>query len=284
MKFIGTMILWLSLAMAGLSASQRLSTLRRTLSNSQNPRHGVRISETSFRPSKFDVKHKKLALDSIRRWKHDGYISDGLFPVLDVQKDPTAVLEKKVRKRKEDDFFLNKGRLADTIRNELPNILDKEPSLDLFRDDTVLHFQFGQIGMDFEVRGKKKYKTWHERMRWTARLALGWVEVSPVIIRPDVDPKSPYIRARWSVTAYPRLFMQGGIIRIDLLSIFELDGNGKVKRHTITDVEDSSLRIPTVLKSLFVASPSLMEPALMEPTNLMEPTSVHHSPTGCAQE
>eukprot|EP00954_Amorphochlora_amoebiformis_P005335 420862-Amorphochlora_amoeboformis.AAC.2 len=192
------------------------------------------------------------------------------FPVIDVEPvtDPTALKEshrfRKRHKKRRDDFLLNKGRVTDSIREEIPRILDEAPSMELCRDDATLQLQFGSLGMDVEFRGKKKYKAVFDRLRWTARLALGWVEVSPVIIRPDVDPMSPYIRARWSITAYPRLFMQSGIIRVDLLSIMELDGNGYVKRHSITDIEDSSLRIPAVLRQLFIPSPSLMEPALME--------------------
>eukprot|EP00466_Bigelowiella_natans_P004177 jgi/Bigna1/86249/estExt_fgenesh1_pg.C_90117 len=180
-----------------------------------------------------------------------------VMKVMDVEvADPTAVRRRCKQKNKEEEFLLNKGRLIDSIQYEIPRIVDVGPSLELFRDDVQLKLEFERIGMDIEVLGKQSYKTWFERLRWTSKLALGWVEVSQCKIRKDVDPMARYIRCRWSITAYPRLFMQSAPIRIDLLSVFELDGRGHVRKHEITDVEESSLRIPAVLRSLFSTSAS----------------------------
>jgi len=189
-------------------------------------------------------------------------VSSGVFRVIDVQEvqDPTAQKERKRHLERRDEFLLNKGLLVDTVRDEIPRILDDAPSLELFREDTVLHLELGRTGIDFEIVGKEQCKTWLERMRWTARLALGWVEISRVDVRPDVDPMSPFVRVRWSMVAYPRLFMQSSPIRVDLLSIFELDGEGLVKKHTITDVDQSSLRLPAVLRSLFSPALAGIEP------------------------
>eukprot|EP00471_Norrisiella_sphaerica_P000446 CAMPEP_0184478182 /NCGR_PEP_ID=MMETSP0113_2-20130426/273_1 /TAXON_ID=91329 /ORGANISM="Norrisiella sphaerica, Strain BC52" /LENGTH=235 /DNA_ID=CAMNT_0026855875 /DNA_START=200 /DNA_END=907 /DNA_ORIENTATION=- len=217
----------------------------------------------------------KFRKKSIHQMEKIPSITPGVMQVMDLQEvaDPTALLEKKKYLKQRDEFLLNKGRLIDNIQFEIPRITDKAPSLDLIREDVRLQLEFEKIGLEFEVSGKQSYKTWFERLRWTSRLALGWVEVSQCKIRPDIDPMSRYVRCRWSVTAYPRLFMQSAPIRIDLLSIFELDGRGYVKKHEITDVEESSVQIPAVLRSLFVASPAMMDPVPMQSVTNESPIS-----------
>mmetsp|Transcript_17916 Transcript_17916/g.33977 ORF Transcript_17916/g.33977 Transcript_17916/m.33977 type:complete len:271 (-) Transcript_17916:264-1076(-) len=220
-------------------------TYHKYMSQQAKTRFGYRGCGSGLRP----LIRIQAEISEIKRTE----IPPSVFRVIDIQEvqDPTAQRERKRHLERRDEFLLNKGLLVDTVRDEIPQLLDEAPSLELFREDTVLHLELGRTGIDFEIVGKEQCKTWLERMRWTARLALGWVEISRVDVRPDVDPMSPYVRVRWSMVAYPRLFMQNAPIRVDLLSIFELDGEGLVKKHTITDVDQSSLRLPAVIRSLF---------------------------------
>merc|ERR1711998_67111 len=178
--------------------------------------------------------------------------------ILEKFDDPVELIERKKYQTKRDEFLLNKGKLVDTLRADIPQMLDKAPSESVLRDDVRLHLQFGNVGLDFEVQGKEQYQTWFASLRWTSRVTFGWVEVTPIKIAPDVDPNSLTVKGRWSVIAYPRLFTQNGPVRIDLMSVFELDSQGKVMKHVITDVDSSSVKLPEALRSLLVPSPSLL--------------------------
>jgi len=152
--------------------------------------------------------------------------------------DPTSKLEREKEKRKENEFIVNKGKVIDTVRDDLPRLFDRAPDLKMFRDDVRLHICVQRLGLDSRITGKRAYKGWFDGLKWTSRAIFDAAVVSQVVIRKDFDPFSPTIRVRWTVKAHPWLSMKGGYpVHLDFVSVFELDETGRVQEHALTDVE-----------------------------------------------
>jgi len=87
----------------------------------------------------------------------------------DQQEDPTSTEEREKQKRRENEFIVNKGKVIDTIREDLPNLFDKGPDLKLFREDVRLHICVQRLGLDTKITGKRAYRGWFDGLKWTSR-------------------------------------------------------------------------------------------------------------------
>jgi len=175
------------------------------------------------------------------------------------QEDPAMMREREKQDRRRDEFIVNKGKVLETIREDIPSLFVKHPELKMFRDDVRLHIQVQRLGIDTLLIGKRKYKGWFEGFRWTSKAIFDIAQVSQLIIRKDLDPMSPTIRVRWKVRAHPWLSMrEGGYpVHLDFVSVFQLDETGMVQEHCITDVEPPRIQTNqelALLQSLTAAS------------------------------
>ncbi|KAK8451857.1 hypothetical protein SEVIR_5G016300v4 [Setaria viridis] len=146
------------------------------------------------------------------------------------------------RRREEDEeerqrYYLNMGYAIRTLREELPDVLYKEPSFDIYRDDIVFKDPLNTF------KGLENYKRIFWALRFTGRIFFKalWVDIVSIW-----QPAENLIMIRWIAHGIPRVPWDG-LGRFDGASVYKLDKNGKIYEHKVHNV---AMNPPTKFKVL----------------------------------
>ncbi|KAG2594814.1 uncharacterized protein LOC120705560 [Panicum virgatum] len=146
------------------------------------------------------------------------------------------------RRREEDEeerqrYYLNMGYAIRTLREELPDVLYKEPSFDIYRDDIVFKDPLNTF------KGLENYKRIFWALRFTGRIFFKalWVDIVSIW-----QPAENLIMIRWIAHGIPRVPWDGHG-RFDGASVYKLDKNGKIYEHKVHNV---AMNPPTKFKVL----------------------------------
>lgn len=168
---------------------------------------------------------------------------------IDVPKDtymmPTAATETKLaecsgkqgspgpQNDKHDDYYANMGDALRTLREDIPHLFRKELNYSIYRDDIV--FKDSRL----EFQGIKNYKIIFWSLKFHGQLFFRHMNVEILRIW---QPEDYVIKMRWQVNGYPRVWWEAEG-RIDGISTYKLDKNGKIYEHSIDNVQ---LRDPPI--------------------------------------
>ncbi|CAO2205124.1 unnamed protein product [Urochloa humidicola] len=146
------------------------------------------------------------------------------------------------RRQEEDEeerqrYYLNMGYAIRTLREELPDVLYKEPSFDIYRDDIVFKDPLNTF------KGLENYRRIFWALRFTGRIFFKalWVDIVSIW-----QPAENLIMIRWIAHGIPRVPWDGHG-RFDGASVYKLDKNGKIYEHKVHNV---AMNPPTKFKVL----------------------------------
>ena len=143
---------------------------------------------------------------------------------------------------KDDDFYAQSGEAIRTLREDYPDLLQKQMSWGIYREDIGLVDEtesFGHARGHVVASGIKEYKRCHKWLRTAAAVLFSHSEVqvsriwSPLGMSGDRS-----IKVRWCIKA--RLRIVGGLTEeahFDGISEYKLDKRGFIYQHTITDLD-----------------------------------------------
>uniref|UniRef100_A0ACD5VGI3 Uncharacterized protein n=1 Tax=Avena sativa TaxID=4498 RepID=A0ACD5VGI3_AVESA len=160
-------------------------------------------------------------------------------PVTPASESPAAT------KRRDDDeeerrrYYLNLGYAIRTLREEIPDVFNKEPSFDIYRDDIVFRDPFNKF------QGIDNYRSLFWGLRFTGRIFFKalWVDIVSIW-----QPADDLIMIRWIAHGVPRVPWDGHA-RFDGASVYKLDRNGKIYEHKVHNIATNP---PTKFKALSV--------------------------------
>ena len=132
-----------------------------------------------------------------------------------------------------------------TLRDELPGMLDRELSYDIYREDIAFVDHVGMPGVPSEAHGLDAYRRVFLSLRLHATLCFSSRRVSLLRIW---QPRERTLAVRWSVAAAPRLLssLGAGDVHYDGISEYKLDARGMIYEHKIENVD---LGTPPALRS-----------------------------------
>lgn len=158
------------------------------------------------------------------------------------------------KQRKEDEdkqnYHLNVGYAIRSLREEFPELFDRDLTFDIYRDDIVF------IDPRNTVAGIENYKSIFWALRFQGKIFFKdlWLEILRVW-----QPAENVIVVRWTVHGIPRVpwEAQG---RFDGISEYKLDRNGKIYEHKVDNIAFNSptkfqmLSVEELIESLGCAS------------------------------
>ncbi|URE46683.1 Reticulon [Musa troglodytarum] len=179
----------------------------------------------------------------------DGASSSPLFPSVSPQQQQTDGGDEK------QDYYVNMGYAIRTLREEFPDIFQREPNYDIYRDDIVFKDPLNTFV------GINNYKRIFWALRLNGRVFFKAIWINIVSIW---QPGENVIMIRWIVHGIPRVpwEIHG---RFDGTSEYKLDKTGKIYEHRVDNV---ALNTPTKFRVLLVEEliQSLGCPSTPKPT------------------
>ncbi|KAL9253165.1 hypothetical protein AKJ16_DCAP11111 [Drosera capensis] len=142
----------------------------------------------------------------------------------------------KMKKSKEDEerenYYVNMGYAIRCLREEFPELFQKEPSFDIYREDIVF-----KDPMNTFV-GIENYKTMCWALRFHGKMFFKalWIDIISVW-----QPMESVILVRWTVHGIPRVPWESRG-RFDGISEFKLDKTGKIYEHKVDNIAPSPPR------------------------------------------
>jgi hypothetical protein len=134
------------------------------------------------------------------------------------------------------EYYLQCGVAIRTIRDEFPQLFEREMSFDIFRPDVAFADRVGLPGVPGSCQGLQAYK----RVYWSLRLhrALFFSRAQVAILR-IWQPRDRTLAVRWSIAATPRLLGSLGAsdVHWDGVSEYKLDAKGMIYEHTFESVD-----------------------------------------------
>ncbi|XP_062189663.1 uncharacterized protein LOC133892737 [Phragmites australis] len=175
-----------------------------------------------------------------------------------VTPSPAAVTRREEDEEERRKYYLNMGYAIRTLREELPDVLYKEPSFDIFRDDIVFKDPLNTF------KGLENYKRIFWALRFTGRIFFKalWVDIVSIW-----QPADNLIMIRWIAHGIPRVPWEGHG-RFDGASEYKLDKNGKIFEHKVHNIAMNPrtkfkiLPIQELIRSL--GCPSTAKPTYFE--------------------
>jgi len=133
-------------------------------------------------------------------------------------------------------FKLNQGRAIDILRHDYPRLLTNKPDLTIFTENVELHDPSGK-----RLSGKSQYDKVFDMLRFLRRTTMQDAEVTYRVVVQDER-----IRVRWSCKLWMRDPALGltavpgsgkpALVHLDGVSNYDLDTDGKIKKHTLEDI------------------------------------------------
>ena len=142
---------------------------------------------------------------------------------------------------KDDDFYAQSGEAIRTLREDYPDLLDRQLTWGIYRDDVGLVDNTGEWHDRGHVvaSGIGEYKRTHKWLRTAASILFSHVEVNVVRIWSPLGSSGVRtIKVRWSITAKLRLV--GNLTEdchFDGISEYKLDRAGFIYQHSFTDLD-----------------------------------------------
>ncbi|NP_001337676.1 uncharacterized protein LOC100272417 [Zea mays] len=127
-------------------------------------------------------------------------------------------------------YYLNLGYAIRTLREELPDVLCKDHSFDIYREDIVFRDPLNT----FKGLGNYKRLFWALRLTGRVFFRASWVEVVSIW-----QPAENSILLRWTAHGVPRVpwgWWDAAHARFDGASVYKLDRNGKIYEHKVHNV------------------------------------------------
>jgi hypothetical protein len=136
----------------------------------------------------------------------------------------------------ENEYFLQVGVAIRTLRDDFPLLFEREPSLDIFRDDVTFVDRVGLPGAPAHAAGLEEYKRVFWQLRMHRSLFYSRCHVSILRIW---QPRERTLAVRWSVAAAPRILasLGAGDMHYDGISWYKLDSRGKIYEHVLDNVD-----------------------------------------------
>lgn len=133
------------------------------------------------------------------------------------------------------EFELNRGRVVDTLRNDLPHIFSKPPELGIFTPDLEL-CDVRDANGSTRLRGRNSYARLFDAARFLRKTTLQDAEVKYRLVLHDET-----VRVRWEMRLLMRhnpllRDVQPAVVHLDGISVYELNHQGLVFRHRIEDI------------------------------------------------
>lgn len=122
-------------------------------------------------------------------------------------------------------FKLNQGRNIDILNHDYPHLLTRPPEFSIFTPEITLH--------DPLVSGMLQYKGLFRMMRFLRHTTMHDSEIMHRIVVRDET-----IHVRWSVKLWMDhpLLPSHSVVHLDGLSLYDLDREGKIYRHTLKNI------------------------------------------------
>ncbi|KAL2892088.1 hypothetical protein RDABS01_008004 [Bienertia sinuspersici] len=179
-----------------------------------------------------------------------------------VKPSSSTTLSSSSLKTKEDeqkrDYYINMGYAIRCLREEFPELFQKEPNFDIYRDDIVFKDPLNTFS------GIENYKSIFWALRFNGRIFFKalWIEILSVW-----QPMENIILVRWTVHGIPRVPWESRG-RFDGISEYKLDRNGKIYAHKVDNIALNSPRKFQVLSVqeliLSLSCPSTPKPTCFE--------------------
>ena len=152
-------------------------------------------------------------------------------------------------KQKHPDYYANVGDAIRTLREDLPQMFNKDLNYDIYREDIV----FRDPRLTFQ--GMKNYKLIFWSLRFHGNLFFSKLYVDILRIW---QPEDNSIKIRWRINGVPRVWWKTEGV-LDGISIYKLDSDGKIYEHAVTDVQlrDPPIRLPQLYGLNYILSPQL---------------------------
>ena len=125
-------------------------------------------------------------------------------------------------------YTLNVGKCIETLREEVPRMLEEAPTLDVFTEGVRLVDERGNV----ITSGRRAYGAFYAGLRMARRLSMTTPRVDVLSVR-YVD-WSGEIHVRFSVEADAPLGLDR-TARYDAVSVYKLDSEGWIKEHKVDD-------------------------------------------------
>ncbi|KAG6501922.1 uncharacterized protein LOC121998345 [Zingiber officinale] len=134
-------------------------------------------------------------------------------------------------------YYVNMGYAIRSLREDCPDIFQREPNFSIYRDDIVFKDPLNSfVGID-------NYKRIFWAIRFTGRVLFRALSINIVSIW---QPAENVIMVRWIVHSVPRVPWESHG-RFDGNSEYKLDKNGKIYEHRVDNV---ALNTPTKFRVL----------------------------------
>lgn len=124
------------------------------------------------------------------------------------------------------DYFANVGDAIRTLREDIPELFQRELNYSIYRDD--IHFKDPR----FQFEGIKNYKLIFWSLRFHGRIFFSnlYVEIKRIW-----QPSDDVIKMRWTVHGIPRVPWEAEGI-FDGISTYKLDNNGRIYEHIVDNI------------------------------------------------
>ncbi|KAG1664614.1 hypothetical protein FOA52_004489 [Chlamydomonas sp. UWO 241] len=140
------------------------------------------------------------------------------------------------------EYFANVGDAIRTLREDIPKLFERDINYEIYRFDVV----FCDERDGKSIAGVDKYKTLFWSLRFHGGLLFSACAVDVLRIW---QPEDCVIKMRWTVRATPRVPLPWGssdTAVLDGVSTYKLDRTGKIKEHSVNNVQ---LRDPPIALS-----------------------------------
>ncbi|KAI3449226.1 hypothetical protein Pfo_005891 [Paulownia fortunei] len=146
-----------------------------------------------------------------------------------VKQSETAPFPSRKAKEEEEkkrDYYVNIGYAIRTLREEFPELFNRELSFDIYRDDIVFKDPLNAFA------GIENYKSIFWALRFHGRIFFRalWVDIISVW-----QPVENMIMVRWTVHGIPRIPLESRS-RFDGTSEYKLDKDGKIYEHKVHNI------------------------------------------------
>lgn len=155
---------------------------------------------------------------------------------------PTSFSSSKQKKKEDEEkqnYHVNLGYAIRSLREEFPELFDRDPTFDIYRDDIVFRDPRNTVA------GIENYKSIFSALRFHGRVFFKdlWIDILRVW-----QPMENVIFVRWTVHGIPRVPWETESC-FDGISEYKLDKNGKIYEHKVDNI---ALNSPTKFHMLSV--------------------------------
>lgn len=177
-------------------------------------------------------------LSSAGLWLADSEEVQSTMLPIQVNQRPSQQVQQQAPKppgkdpKQREDFYANIGEAIRTLKEEIPQLFQKDLTYNIYRDDIIFRDPKNMF------QGIKDYKTifWSLRFHGQLFFRMLYVDVQRIWESPvNVKDAGTVLKMRWTVHGVPRVPWEAEGI-FDGISTFKVDSNGKIFEHAVNNL------------------------------------------------